>query len=189
MAIPSFLLPVYALRMKGRSISNMAEFIQKANVKRSVRDITTPIPDVATLNTLVQGAIDTNAFQCVDFIRSGITVPGMTRGTESYTVKVIYEDVNAKNVGNTSARARTVAGLNAAATAILADSALSAAIGGTAIRDSENESYSVSIKCHDPNGEDYTVTFTRKTITVSTYEDNAIVTRVNTWANTKPSLA
>jgi hypothetical protein len=33
------------------------------------------------------------------------------------------------------------------------------------------------------------VTFTRKNITVSTYEDNAIVARVNTWANTKPALA
>jgi hypothetical protein len=175
--------------MKGRSISNMADFIQKANVKRSVRDLTTPIPDVATLNTLVQGAIDTNAFQCVDFTKSGVTVPGMTRGTESYTVKVIYEDGNAKNVGNTSAKAKTVAGLNAAAAAILADNALSAAIGGTALRDAQNESYSVSVKCHDPNGEDYMVTFTRKNITVSTYEDNAIVARVNTWANTKPALA
>jgi hypothetical protein len=81
----------------------MADFIQTANVKRSVRELNTPIPDIATLNTLVQGAIDTNAFQCVDFSRAGVTVAGMTRGTESYTVKVIYEDGNAKNVGNTSA--------------------------------------------------------------------------------------
>lgn len=167
----------------------MADFIQTANVRRSVRELTTPIPDVATLNTLVQGVIDTNAFQCVDFTRAGITVPGITRGTESYTVKVVYEDGNAKNVGNTSAKSRTVAGLNAAATAILADNALSAAIGGTALRDVESESYSAALKCHDANGEDYTVTFTRKTITVSNYEDTAIVNRISTWANTKPALA
>ena len=149
--------------MKGRSISNMADFIQKANVKRSVRDLTTPIPDVATLNTLVQGVIDTNAFQCVDFTKSGVTVPGMTRGTESFTVKVIYENGNAKNVGNTSAKAKTVAGLNAAAAAILADNALSTAIGGTALRDARMKVTRCPLKCHDANGEDYTVTFTRKT--------------------------
>lgn len=167
----------------------MADFIQTANIRRSVRELTTPIADVATLNTLVQGVIDTNAFQCVDFTRAGVTVPGIMRGTESYTVKVVYEDGNAKNVGNTSAKSRTVSGLNAAAAAILADNALSAAIGGTAIRDVENESYSTALKCHDANGEDYTVTFTRKTITVSNYEDTAIVTRISTWANTKPALA
>jgi hypothetical protein len=43
----------------------MSDFIQKANVKRSVRTITTKIADVAALNTLVQDVIDTNTFQCV----------------------------------------------------------------------------------------------------------------------------
>jgi hypothetical protein len=36
----------------------MADFVQQANVKRSVRTLTTKIADVATLNTLVQGVID-----------------------------------------------------------------------------------------------------------------------------------
>ena len=167
----------------------MADFIQKSDVRRSVRTLATPIADLATLNTLVQGVIDTNAFQCVDYTKAGATVPGVSRGTESHTVKVVYEDGNAKNVGNVSAKARNVAGFNAAAAAILADTALATAIGGTAVRDTENESYSIPLKCHDANGEDYVVTFTRKTITISSYEDAAIVTRVNTWANTKPALA
>ena len=167
----------------------MGDFVQKANVKRSVRTLATPVPDISTLNTLVQGVIDTNAFQCTDYTRSGVTVPGVSRGTESHTVKVIYEDGNAKTVGTVSARARSVAGFNAAVAAILADSALSTAMGGSPVRDTDNETYSIALKCHDANGEDYVVTFSRKTISITSYEDSAIVTRVNTWANTKPALA
>ncbi|GEM_PF-2630689 len=42
----------------------MADFVQSANVKSSVRTLTTKIVDVAMLNTRVLGVIDTNAFQC-----------------------------------------------------------------------------------------------------------------------------
>ena len=167
----------------------MADFIQKSNVRRSVRVLATPMPDVATLNALVQSVIDTNPFQCVDFARSGVNVPGVSRGTESYTARVVYEDANAKSAGSVSAKAKTVAGLNGVVAALLADSALATAIGGTPVRDVANETYSATLKCHDANGEDYTVTFTRKNVTISSYEDAAIVTRVDTWADTKPALA
>jgi ABC-type uncharacterized transport system permease subunit len=168
----------------------MADFVQKADVKRSVRALTTPIADVATLNTLVQGVIDTNAFQCVDHVVAGVTHPAVSRGTQSFGIRVVYENPSTlKNMGIATARASTVAGYTAAAAAIVGNAALATAIGGTAIQDTEGEGYSISLNCHDANGEDYTVTFTRKTITVSSYEDNAIVGLVNTWANTKPALA
>ena len=173
----------------GRKFEKMADFVQKANVKRSVRVLATPIPDISTLNTLVQNVLDTNPFQCQDFIRSGIPVSGVTRGNESYTARIVYEDGNAKNVGNVTARAGTVAGLNAAAAALLANAALATAMSGTAVRDTGAESYSAVIRCHDANGEDYTVTIGRKTVTISSYEDANIVTRVDTWADSKPALA
>lgn len=44
----------------------MSDFVQTANVKRSVRNLTTKIADVAILNTIVQDVIDTNAFQHVN---------------------------------------------------------------------------------------------------------------------------
>ena len=78
----------------------MSDFVQKANVKRSVRVITTKIADVATLNTLVQGVIDTNAFQCVDHIVAGETHPGTVRGTQSFGIRVVYENpTTLKNIG------------------------------------------------------------------------------------------
>ena len=125
----------------------------------------------------------------MDYVRGGVTNPGVSRGTESYTAKIVYEDGNAKNVGQATAHAKNVAGLNAAAAALLADNALKAAIGGDPVRDTATEGYSASVKCHDANGEDYTVTITRKTVSISSYEDVAIVARVDTWADSKPALA
>ena len=74
-------------------------------------------------------------------------------------------------------------------TEILANSALTAAIGGDAIRDSESESYSCTLKCHDANGEVYYVTFSRDQVRVSSCSDDAIKTTVETWADTVPALA
>ena len=174
----------------GAGEKEMSDFVQKADVKRSVRTITTPIADVATLNTIVQDIIDTNPFQCVDHTVAGVVHPGVSRSSQSFGIRVVYENpATLKNMGTATAKASTVGGYTAAATALVGNAALATAIGGTAIQDTETEGYSISLNCHDANGEDYTVTFTRKTITISSYEDNAIVARVNTWANTKPALA
>ena len=65
----------------------------------------------------------------------------------------------------------------------------STAHAGTPYRDSENETYSATIKCHDPNGELYMVTFSRDSVGLTTYSDDSIRTKVETWADTVPALA
>ena len=62
-------------------------------------------------------------------------------------------------------------------------------LGGDAVRDSDSESYSCTLKCHDANGEVYYVTFARDQVRISSYSDDAIRTRVETWADTVPALA
>ena len=174
----------------GQERKKMSDFVQKSNVKRSVRNLATKIADVAALNTLVQDVIDANAFSCVEHVVAGVTHPGVIRGTQSFGIRVVYENpATLKNMGTATAKASTVAGYTAASAALVGNAALATAIGGDPVQDTETEGYSVSLNCHDANGEDYTVTFARKTITVSSYEDVAIVARVNTWANTKPALA
>jgi len=39
------------------------------------------------------------------------------------------------------------------------------------------------------SGDDYYVTFTRRTVRVSSYQDDAIKGKVEAWANTVPALA
>jgi len=62
-------------------------------------------------------------------------------------------------------------------------------LGGDAVRDSDSESYSCTLKCHDANGEVYYVTLARDQVRISSYSDDAIRTRVETWADTVPALA
>ena len=54
------------------------------------------------------------------------------------------------------------------------------------IRDS---SYSATLKCHDANGELYFVNFSRDRMIVASYSEDAILAKVETWADTIAGLA
>jgi hypothetical protein len=62
-------------------------------------------------------------------------------------------------------------------------------MGGDAERNNARETYYCQLRCHDPSGDDYYVTFTRKTVRISSYQDDAIRTAVETWADAVPALA
>ena len=57
-----------------------------------------------------------------------------------------------------------------------------------ALRDAPGETYYAQLKCHDPSGDDYYVTFTRRTVRISSYQDDAIKDAVETWADTAGAL-
>ena len=87
-----------------------------------------------------------------------------------------------------SLQSPTIATFEANATEALANTTLKAAMGGDAFRDPAKETYYCQLKCHDPSGDDYYVTFTRKTVRVSSYQDDAIRDAVETWADDVPEL-
>ncbi|MDT8358343.1 MAG: hypothetical protein RQ758_07565, partial [Methanomicrobiaceae archaeon] len=87
------------------------------------------------------------------------------------------------------ARAPTVAAFDGTALEIMGNAALAAAMGGTPVRESDRESFSVQLKCHDAGGEIYYVTFGRDSVRITSYEDDLIRTTVETWADTVPALA
>ena len=93
-----------------------------------------------------------------------------------------------KKVGAVSLQSPTIAAFNANAAAVLANTAIATAMGGEAFRDPAKETYYCQLKCHDPSGDDYYVTFTRKTVRISSYQDDAIKTAVETWADAVPAL-
>ena len=47
-------------------------------------------------------------------------------------------------------------------------------MGGDAFPDLPHETYYAQLRCHDPSGDDYYLTFTRKTLRLSSYQDEAI---------------
>jgi hypothetical protein len=167
----------------------MADFVQSSETKSAIRELADPIADVATFNTIVQSVITGNPFACVSYMTAGVNHDPVEKTKESYAVKIIYQDSDAKVVGNLSDKFNTIAGFNAGATAILANTALSTAHGGTPVRDTDNEAFSATLKCHDPNGELYMVNFSRGRVTLTSYSDEAIRTRVETWADSVAALA
>ena len=167
----------------------MADFVQKTTVKTAVRELATPIADVAAFNTIVQSVITDNPFACVEYMTAGESHPAVEKTKESYAVKVNYQNTDAKTVGSLSDRFDTIAGFNAGATALVASTALATAHGGTAIHDLAHDTYSATLKCHDVNGEIYMVTFGRDSISLTSYSDDAIRAKVETWADTVAALA
>lgn len=167
----------------------MGDFVQHTEVKSAVRALANPIEDIAAFDALVQSVITENPFGCVSYLSAGITHAPVEKTKGAYTVRIIYQDNEAKVVGNNRAQFDTVAGFNTGATALLADTALATAHRGTAARDFDSETFLATLRCHDPNGELYDLTFTRGKVTLSSYEDDAIRAKVETWADTVPALA
>ena len=167
----------------------MADFVQSSETKSAIRELADPIADVATFNSIVQGVITDNPFACVSYMTAGVTHDPVEKTRESYTVKLVYQDGDAKTVGTLSDKYSTIDGFNAGATALLASAPVTAAHGGTASRDLANETYSATIRCHDANGELFNITFSRTRLSLTSYSDEAIRTKVETWADTVTALA
>ncbi|MGA2162616.1 MAG: hypothetical protein ABSG28_10555 [Methanoregula sp.] len=166
----------------------MADFTTSTTTKSAIRNLAEPLADVTAFDNLVQGVIASNPFQCVTYNAKGVNHAPVERSREAYTARIIYQDVDANTVGLVTIRAGTIAAFTAVANHILADATVATAIGGTAVRDSDSEKYSATLKCHDQNGEIYFVDFSRTQVRLSSYSDEAIRSRVETWADTVAAL-
>ena len=167
----------------------MADFVQKTVNKTAVRDLAVPIATVTSFNNLIESVIEDNPFGCVGYTGSdGQPVAAVVRNREHYTAKVNFINDDGKRVGTVSLQSPSIAAFNANAAAVMGNAALATAMGGEAVRDEPHETYYAQLKCHDPAGEDYYVTFTRKTVRISSYQDDAIRDRVESWADGIASL-
>jgi hypothetical protein len=167
----------------------MADFENGTTTKTATRRLSSPIADATAFNAIVQGVVVSNPFGCVSYMSGGATHAPVEKTRESYTAKIVYQDEDANVVGTLSDRYSTLAGFNAGIAAIMAAGTLTTAHAGTPARDTDRETYSATLKCHDPNGEIYTVGFSRDRITIASYSDDAIRTKIETWADTETALA
>ena len=167
----------------------MADFVQNTNIKSAVRILAEPIADVATFNTVVQSVITGNPFACVAYMVGSTSHQPVEMVRQNYTARIVYEDADAKSVGTDAGKYNSVAGFTAGPAAVLADAANNAAHAGTPSRDPASDSYSATIRCRDPNGELFDLTFTRGQVTLTSYSDDGIRTKVEAWADSVPALA
>ncbi len=167
----------------------MADFVQKSVTKTAVRALSTPIADASTLNTIVTNLVSSNPLGCTPYEVGGVTMDPVARTRESYSARIVYEDNEGKTVGTITARAPNVTAFGTVKSTILSNTALATAMGGDPVNLADREAYSVVVRCHDPSGEVYYLTFTRDAVRISSYESDAILTLVEQWADTVSQLA
>ena len=168
---------------------NMADFVENTSVKSAVRKLANPISDVDMFEVIIQSVILNNPFGCVSYMSSGVNHPPVEKTRESYSAKFVYENNDGKRVGFGSDNYNTIPGYTAGISAVLANAPNRAAHGGAPIWNSAADNFSTTLKCHDPTGEMYYVNFSRQQVTISSYEDDSIRTRVETWVDGVPALA
>ena len=161
----------------------MADFTTKSVTKSAERKLSSPIGTVANFLALVQDVIDNNPWGCTSYTSSSETVAPIVRSSEHYSGKIVYENAEAKTVGQISVRAPTSTAFSTDISTIIAATAITTAMGGTPSHDSSEDSFSCALKCHSSNGEIFTVTFRRDSIVVSGYEADSIVAGIESWAD------
>ena len=167
----------------------MTDFIETGSSKSAVRVLTNPIADIGAFSAIVNAVLTENPFECTDYTAQGVVTAGVVKNREYYTSKFLYEDDNAKTVGNITLKSPTVEAFTQSASRIAADTALAENIGGDAVRDYDNDAFYCQLKCHDANGEIYYVTFSRTKIRISSFESDAVLAKVENWADSIPALA
>ncbi|MHB8163909.1 MAG: hypothetical protein ACYDDV_06110 [Methanoregula sp.] len=166
----------------------MADFTTSTTIKSAVRKMTEPLADVTAFDNIVQGVITNNPFQCIPWTEQGVSHAPVEKSRQGYTARIVFQDGEAKTVAVITVRASTIAGFTSAANQIVADTAIATVLGGTPYRDSDNEKYTATLKCRDANNETYFVNFSRDQVSLTSYTDEAIRNRVETWADTVTAL-
>ena len=167
----------------------MANFVQSGVVKTAVRELAAPIADAAAFAAVVDDVLTTNPFGCTAYLVGTENHAAVETSRESYTGRIVYENGEAETVGQVSVRCPTVAAYTANVATVLANAALATAMGGTAVHASDSDTFGVALRCHAASGEIYTLAPSRTKLTLSSYEDDAILAAVEAWADAVPALA
>ena len=165
-----------------------SNFEQDAQGKIVIRELANPIADVSTFNLIVQSVITDNPFSCVGYTSDGNNHAPIEKIKEVYTARILYKDNNANIVSTSEETFNSSADYKSGVAAILANTQLAISQGGIAIHDSKFDIYSATLTCHNVNGENYNIVFTRDDVILAGYSDDSIRTKFETWANTVASL-
>ena len=160
----------------------MADFVPKSNVKSSERKLAVPLTRAQML-TIVNGILADNPWGCTPYLSAGVNCPAVSKSSEYHSGKIVFENNLGKQVGSVSVKAPTPGGFDAVIASIQGNSALTTAMGGEASHDSSDDTFSLTLKCHASNGELYNVRFNKQVVTITSYEDDAILNTIETWAD------
>jgi hypothetical protein len=167
----------------------MASFNQVPGKKSADITLKNPFPDIVAFNSVVQQLILKNPLGCTSYRSARKHHPPVEKVREWYTAKYVYVDEKGKQIGNGLDRYNSIEGYQYGIAAVISNMANLAAHRGKIRHLPDSDLYSVILKCHDPEGELYFLSFTRDRVTLSSYEDSSILARVEDWTNQVPALA
>ena len=163
-----------------------ANFTQTQNVKTAERNNTAPIVDVTTFGGVVS-----------DLVTNKPGADSAEIASEYYTAKFVIYDVELNKLGEVTVKAPSAAAYTQAITEVITNGALGAvatacAEGATVERNQSDDVFSARVKLSqtEENGDEiFYVSLGREVTRLTSYEADAIMTAVETWADTQTALA
>jgi len=166
----------------------MAYFKQKPGTKSAIRRLENPFPDVMAFDAVVRLLILKNPLGCTSYRGAKKHHPPVEKVREMYTAKFVYENARGKRMGNGLDMYNSIEGYQYGIAAVISNMANIAAHGGKVKHIPGADLFSVTLKCHDPDGGIYFLSIARDRVTLSSYSDEGIRTRVGMWADGVPVL-
>lgn len=162
------------------------DFTPTSIVKSAKRTFTAPITAANTFDeTIAALKTEDNALGATNYQTAGETIDGVTTANEYYKATIEYVNALGDTLGTIVIDAPDRDAYDTIIAELLATTAITQAYGAdaNANRNTAKDSWNVRLKIHDPTGENYFLNFTRKELRISSYEADAILTKVDTWAD------
>jgi hypothetical protein len=129
-----------------------------------------------------------NPLGCTSYRSAKKHHPPVEKVREMYTAKFVYENAKGKRIGTGQDMHDSIDGYQYGIAAVISNMANIAAHGGKAKHVPGADLSSVTLKCHDPDGELFFLSIARDRVTLSSYSDEGIRARVEAWADGVPGV-
>lgn len=169
--------------------SYMPDFRPRPGTRKTYRRLKNPIADITVFNAIIQSLAFDNPLGCTSYYARRKNHLPVQKVREMYTAKFEYRNEKRKRIGTSIEMYDSVDGYETGIAAVISNMANRASHRGTVKHLPSADLFSVMLKCHDSNGELYFLNIARDRITISSYTDDAIRKRVETWTDSVPALA
>jgi hypothetical protein len=164
-------------------------FQTKTRTKSVVRTLKHPFHDIMAFTNIVRSLILKNPLGCISYMSEKRNHPPLEIVREMYTAKFVYLNAAGKQIGRGLDKYDSVEGYQTGIAAVISNMANIASHRGKVRHLPDADLFSVTLKCHDPDGELYFLSLARNRVTLSSYHADAIRTRVERWTDRVPELA
>jgi hypothetical protein len=147
------------------------------------------LPDITIFDSIVLSIKLKNPLGCTSYRSVKKHHQPVETVREIYTAKFVYLDTKGKRIGSSSEIYDSVEGYQTGIAAVISNMANIASHRGKVKHLPEADLFSVTLKCHDPDGELYFLSLARDRITLSSYTDDGIRKKVEMWTDSVPELA